>query len=315
MATIVDGIPQPPPTPVRLSLTPAVLGQLTGIVAVLSWGSYLALARAGVNGGLQPSDFLVLRFGTAGLFMLPFLLLRWPALRILGFRKAVALTLLAGPPFILLGVGGYAFAPLAHGAVLQPVTVTIFGLASATILLGKTLTLRRLAGVAAAVAGVALVGLGSAALDAGAAGQAWIGDLLFVAAGLLWVGFTICLKRLQVDPVLATATVSVLSALVVLPGFALTDGVDRLAALTPSMLVAQVVVQGVLSGIVAVLAYGMAVKHLGAGPAALFPSLVPVAAVLIGVPVTGEAPSIVQIAGLIIATLGLLFAMGVRRPR
>ena len=38
--------------------------------------------------------------------------------------RSVALATLAGPPFILYGVGGYLYAPLAHGAVIQPEVVT-----------------------------------------------------------------------------------------------------------------------------------------------------------------------------------------------
>jgi drug/metabolite transporter (DMT)-like permease len=44
--------------------------------------------------------------------------------------------------------------------------------------------------------------------------------------------------------------------------------------------------------------------------AVLFPALVPALSVLIGIPVVGEIPSVLQIAGLVLVTLGLLTTVG-----
>ena len=63
------------------------------------------------------------------------------------------------------------------------------------------------------------------------------------------------------------------------------------------------------------LAYSRAVMLLGAARAALFPSLVPVLAILIGVPLTGEVPDPVQFAGLALVMAGLLAAIHVLRRR
>ena len=53
------------------------------------------------------------------------------------------------------------------------------------------------------------------------------------------------------------------------------------------------------------LVYSRAIVLLGAARAALFASLVPVLAILIGVPLTGEVPDTVQWAGLTLVTAGL----------
>jgi drug/metabolite transporter (DMT)-like permease len=115
----------------------------------------------------------------------------------------------------------------------------------------------------------------------------------------------------------ATAAVAVISALVVAPLFVGFASFDRLAALPIGMLVTQILVQGLMSGVLAVIAYGKAVEHLGASTAALFPALVPAAALVVGVPVTGEIPSILEWLGAAMATTGLAVAMGlaIRDPR
>lgn len=293
--------------------SPVLAGQLAGIFAVFGWGAYLALARAGINQGLHATDFLMLRYGVAGLLMLPFLPAHLPALRQLGLWRAIALAAVAGPPFILFGVGGYYFAPLAHGAVIQPVTVTVVVTFIATAFMGEALTRQRLAGILIALTGIILVGL--AAPGTAPAGvtsgtdHAWIGDILFAAAGLLYAAFTLLMRRWRVDPMLGVIVISVLSAAAVIPWFIAFDTLGRILAQPPAALFIQVLIQGLASGVLAVLAFGVTIRNLGAGPAALFPAMVPVAATIIGIPVAGEAPTPTQMAGLVLATAGLLVAV------
>jgi drug/metabolite transporter (DMT)-like permease len=66
-----------------------------------------------------------------------------------------------------------------------------------------------------------------------------------------------------------------------------------------------------LSGVVAVILFTRAAELLGPARAAIFPALVPGAAILIGIPVAGEWPNAWQIAGLALVSLGLLVAIGV----
>lgn len=296
----------------RRQFPPAMKGVVAGLAAVGMWASYLAYARAGVNGGLLPQDFLLLRYGTAGLIMLPWLLGHNPqTLAGVGWGNGTVLTLLAGPLFILLGVGGYVFAPLSHGAVIQPATIALGGMVAAAVFLRERLIANKLAGGALMVIGLSMTAGGG---GTGAAPQAFIGDLLFVGAGLLWVSFTLLLRRWRIGALQATASVSVLSAAAVVPGFLLFADLSRIAALDPEVLITQIVVQGFFSGVLAVVAYGMSIQTLGASKAVLFPALVPTAALVLGVPITGEIPGVLEIFGGVAATIGLLVAIGSTRP-
>ncbi|MGL6291725.1 MAG: EamA family transporter, partial [Silanimonas sp.] len=87
--------------------------------------------------------------------------------------------------------------------------------------------------------------------------------------------------------------------------------VSRLAALSAEALVTQVIVQGVLSGIVAVLCFTRAAELIGAGRAAVFPAMVPAAAIVLGIPLAGEWPNGWQLGGLALVSAGLLIAIGV----
>ena len=183
------------------------------------------------------------------------------------------------------------------------------GLALGALVLGDHLTRTRVLGAAVILAGLALVA-GPGALEAGV--PALAGDALFALAGLMWAAFAVLCRRWNVSPIAATTAVSVLSAAIYTPLFLLTRSAAELLAQPAATLTRQVVVQGVLSGVVAVFAFGRAVELLGAPRAAALPALVPVVAILVGVSVTGELPTGLQAVGLIVITLGLLAIQ--RRP-
>ncbi len=288
--------------------TPEARGIALGLAAAAIWGSYLAMAKAGVSAGLAPADIAFIRYGVAGLIMLPWLLAK--GLRRcggIGWGRAAILSLLVGPLFILIGVGGYRFAPLAHGAVMQPAALTILGIALAAVVLKDRPTAARLAGVAVMLAGLAVIA-GPGLLAGGSLTP--LGDAMFIVAGGMWALFTLLTKLWKVAPLPATAAVSVLSAAAFVPGYLAVEGLDRLLRTAPAMLAGQIVVQGVLSGVVAVIAFTKAVELIGPARAAVFPALVPAVAILVGVPLTGELPTLLQVAGLALLTLGLLAAIG-----
>lgn len=293
-------------------LTPSTRGTLLGAAAALIWGLYLALARQGITMGLSPVDIAAFRYVTAGLVMLPWLAFGWRQVMAVGVGRSIVLALLAGPPFILLGVGGYLFAPLAHGAVIQPAIVTTLSMVLAAIYLGDRPTTTRIAGVSVIIVGIAVIA-GPGLFSGGS--QAPLGDAMFAAAGVLWAFFTLLSRRWQVPPVAGTAIVSILSGAAMLPIALGTQGLAHYVSLPASTLATQIIVQGVLTGVVSVIAYTTAVRLIGPARAAIFPALVPASAILIGIPVTGEWPTALQISGLVLVSVGLLLAAGVLKRR
>lgn len=279
------------------------LGLAAGLSAAAIWGAYLALSRAGVAAGLDGYDVAALRYLVAGPIMLGVLTLRRGGLRPrMSVVQAATVALLLGPPFVLLSVGGYAFAPLAHGSVLVPASLTLGGLALSRLVLREKLGLQRITGVGIILIGLALiVGWGTSISSA-----ALTGDAMFVLAGLSWATFATLQQRWRLPAVDVTAVVSILGLLALVPAYLAVRGADTLIALTTEMLVAQMIVQGLLSGVVAMIAFAASVRLLGAARAAAFPALVPGFALIIGVPLTGEALIFAQFVGLVALGLGLL---------
>jgi drug/metabolite transporter (DMT)-like permease len=278
-----------------------------GIVAAVIWGAYLAVSRHGISVGLTAADLAFLRYTTAGVLLFPWLLRNGPiSLGGIGWLKGGLLAILAGPLFVLVGASGFLFAPLAHSAVIQLGTLTLMGIVLSAIIIGERPGARRILGIAVIVIGLSATA-GPAMLLGGS--TAWKGDLLFACAGTMWALFTVLQRRWQIAPIAATAVVSVLSALFYAPAYLLMFGFAKLLSAGPVTLAQQVIVLGLLSGVVALFAFARAVEYLGPGRASFFPAAAPAIAILLGIPISGEIPNIWQIVGLLLLTAGLLLAL------
>ncbi len=274
-------------------------GVVCGAGAALFWALGFVAARHGVTAGLSPLVIALHRFVWPGLALLPVVAAHdFRNLRVVGWRRGVALALTGGLPLALFSYLGYVFVPLGHGALIQPSCAALGGLMLARLLLKEPLPSRRIAGAVAILAGLAVIGA-EALRTMGAGGV--LGDLLFVAAGSCFAIFGVLLRLWLIPPMRAAAITSVLS-LAGLP-ILIFNFKNMLAAGFYENLL-QAVVQGGLAGAGAIYLFTVAVGLLGASRAVLFPSLVPPFTLLIGYFALGETPSTSQLVGLVIVLIG-----------
>jgi len=217
-----------------------------------------------------------------------------------GLGRGVALTLLGGPPLTLFSYAGFLFVPLAHGAVIQPSCAALGGLVLASLVLKEKLPMQRALGALVIVAGLAVIGA-EALTTIGTHGL--VGDLSFVTAGTLFAVFATLLRRWRVAPMRAVAVTSVVS-LIGLPIYWLIFGFERMIQMGLVENLVQLVAQGLFAGAGATYLFTRSVVLLGAGRAAVFPSLVPGFTLLIGFLVLGEMPTLAQLAGFAIVLVG-----------
>ena len=280
---------------------PVVLGVLCGAGAALFWAAGFVAARHGIAAGLSPADIAFHRFVWAGLIFLP-LIARDGLVDLggIGWGKGALLTLAGGPPLALFSYAGFLFVPLAHGGVIQPSCAALGGLVLATVVLKEKLPASRAVGAGIIVAGLAVIG---AEALASIGTQGLIGDFSFVTAGLLFATFGMLLRLWRIAPTRAVAVTSALSLLYG-PIHWLAFGFERMIALGLIENLLQIVTQGIFAGPGAIYLFTRSVVLLGAGRAAVFPSLVPGFTLLIGFLVLGEVPSLAQLAGFAIVMLG-----------
>jgi drug/metabolite transporter (DMT)-like permease len=181
--------------------------------------------------------------------------------------------------------------------------MSVVGTIFAAVFLQDPLTRRKLLGICIVIAGLlTLSGVSSASFT----GRAGIGDMLFIAAGSLWAGFGVVMRKFRLDAILATTAAGVFGLATYVPFYLATEGVDRLSNAGGSLLAIEVVVQGLLAGAGTTYTYARAVQYLGAARAAVFPALVPGLAALMGWPVLGHIPTLTETIGLTLAIIGLL---------
>jgi drug/metabolite transporter (DMT)-like permease len=274
-------------------------GVACGAGAALFWALGFVAARQGVTSGLSPLVIALHRFMWPGFALLPLVAKNnFADLRMIGLGRGAALALFGGLPLALFSYVGYILVPLGHGAVIQPSCAALGGLVLSRLVLKEPLPPRRIVGAATIVIGLAVIGA-EALQTIGAHGV--LGDLLFVAGGSCFAIFGVLVRHWRIGAIRATAVTSVLS-LAGLP--ILLFSFDNMLAAGLYENAMQAVVQGALAGAGAIYLFTRAVVLLGAGRAVLFPSLVPPFTLLIGYFTIGEAPSVSQLAGLVIVIAG-----------
>jgi hypothetical protein len=292
----------------------AAWGFACGCMLIVGASGSFAMARAGIVAGLDPIDIIFMRFVVAGLFFLPVLLrLGLWSLAGIGWRRGLVLLVTGGPLFSGLQTGGYSFAPLAHGGVMGPAAVTLLSTLIAATVLRERLSRAHVVGGGMVVGGIVLISWHG--LVAGGGSLTWVGDAMFLASSALWAVFTVLLRYWRLDAVRAVAVTSVLSLVAMVPGYAATAGFGHLLAQLAGPLLVQGLVQGGLQGVLGILGYSQAIRVLGVSKAVLFPAVVPAMSILVGIPVAGEWPTLVQVAGMAVVTAGLLTAIGAFRRR
>lgn len=284
-------------------------GVAVGLMAASIGALYTVFARWGIAQGLKSPDLTVLRFGVAGLLMLPVLGLAWwrdSAQFTKRWRIWLLVALLAGTPFGLLMFGALQFAPASHAAVFPFTAMSVMGMVLGAVVLGDKMTARRVTGITVVVTGLVLVsGLEAASLTL----RAGLGDAMFLAAGTLWAGFGIALRKYKLDPLLATAVISFSALITYVPAYFFLTGGAGLMSVAPHVLWVEVLVQGVVAGAGTLYTYSKMVSLLGPSRAAVFPALAPGLAALMAWPVLGHVPATLETVGLLLAMVGLIVAV------
>jgi len=277
------------------------------MIAALGWAAGFVAAKHGVAVGFSPADLAFHRFFWTGLLLFVFALRDGLGdLRSFGWGRGVVMSVLAGPPQAMIAYTGFILVPLGHGTTIQPACAALFGLVLASAMLGEPATLRRIIGGVTLIVGLMVFGAESLA-TIGTHGVG--GDLLFATAGLFWATFGTLLRYYNMSGTRAIAVVGVLSAIVYAPIYGVVTGFDGILRMSLFENLVQVVVQGILSGVLPIYLFARAVILIGAGRAATFPALVPGFSLIIGYLALGIVPSLAQVIGLVIVVIGFRFVV------
>ena len=284
-----------------------LIGTLCGFGATLGWAAGFVAAKHGISVGFAPADLAFHRFFWSGLLLMPLVLRDGiKDLGGIGWGRGLVMSVLSGPPQAFIAYTGFILVPLGHGTTIQPACAALSGLILATLVLGERATPARIVGGATIIAGLLVFGAESLATIGG---HGVGGDLLFATAGVFWAMFGILLRYWHVSGTRAIAAVGALSILVFTPLHALLVGYGGILQMSLTENLLQVVVQGILAGMLPIFLFARTVILVGAGRAAVFPALVPGFSLIIGYLALGIVPSIPQVVGLAIVVVGFRFAL------
>lgn len=289
-----------------------VYAKLVG-VAVIWGGTFIAGRIAAPEMGASPAAFWRYVVACAALLVAAFAMERglarlngrqWLGVILLGATGVAAYNL-----FFMLGLRVVPAGRASLIVALNPAAV----LAGAALFFHEPLSRRKLAGMALALAGAAVViGHGDPlALLAGGLGH---GEALIFGCVVSWAAFTLIAKRLMtgLSP-LAITTYASLTGTAILAVAVVVEGVPILPHASASAWLA-IAFLGVLGTGVAFVWYNDGVRKLGAARASVFINLVPVAAVALAWLILGERVDLSMVAGgaLVIAGVYTLNAAPVR---
>ncbi len=285
-------------------------GYLWGFGAAAIWSGWWTVTRVGVADGLPAADLAAIRFGIAGLLLLP---LAWRARHAIG-RVAKSLLFLmalgAGAPYALVAGTGVWLTSAGVGGAITVGLFPAFTLLLSMLVLRERANRMLVAGITSIIVGAAFVATGAWHADGNR-----LGLLFFVAGSLMWAGYTIAMRRAGLLPLTATAVVCVASLIFYVPAWAFTGGPERLLAAAPGDLLFQALYQALLSAIGALYCFGRAVERLGATRASVFAAIVPALSMAIAVLLLGETPSAIEMAGAALLSIGAVTATRSRPTR
>ena len=285
------------------------MGYAGGAITVLIWATWFLATRHSAATPLGSIDIGLIRFGIPALVLSPV----WLKTGLL--PKALPLHLLAimvagsGAVFFLLTTLAIHSTPAASSGILlggsMPLATALIGI----VLFRERPDATRVAGFVAIVAGVLILLLRSLA----DASLPWTSFVLLPAGAVLWASYTHAFRRSGLTAMQASALIAVWSFLI-MATLALVFGVS-LPQASLSEIGLQVLSQGILSGLVAMVAYGTAIRTLGGTQAAAFTALTPVLATLGSGFLLGEPIGITEITAAVITGIGVALSTGIATPR
>ena len=286
-----------------------MMGIFVGLLAASIGALYTVYARWGIVRGLSSPDLTALRFGVAGIATFPLLLhavFKRREILIDKWRVWLAVSLLAGTPFGLLMFGALQFAPASHVAVFPFSSMSVMGMLLGSWILNDPLTSRKALGIAVVLAGLVLIsGMDASSFTA----RTLLGDAMFIAAGTLWAGFGVLLRKHRLDPLLATSVIAFSALATYVPVYIWTTGAAGILTAGSELFWTEVLVQGLIAGCGTLFTYAKMVSILGPARAAVFPALAPGFAALMAWPVLGHFPHLEEVIGLLVVIAGLLYAV------
>lgn len=297
----------------KATAAPALIGTGAALVTVTIWAGWIVATRFAGAASIGPITTGLFRYGPPAVLLAPVWWRCGLLPRSCPWWIVAVMVGGSGAPFFLLAAWAMRAVPAAEVGALLPGTMPLWAALIGALVAGMRFGRPQRLGYGAIAAGIGLMMM-LATTDAATPSTAGIGvsqaALLLAAAG--WAAYSHAFKRSGLTPLQGAAVTAAWSFLLHLV-LAAWFGTD-LDGLAPHVLATQITVQGLLSGLVAIFSYGVAVRLLGAARAAAFSALAPALATVGGAVLLGERPTGAELLAVLLVTLGVALAAGLHLP-
>ena len=280
-------------------------GILCGLLVTCIWSGWTVFSRLGIKSSINVYDITALRFTIAGLIMLPVFIKE--GFMGLSLKQVLVIVIGTGAPYSFIAVGGLHFAPASHAALFINGTLPVFTMLIGYLWLKERSKLSQIQGAFFIVIGCLVIAWEG--LHNGIEGQ-WVGHSLFIFASLVLSVYLIASRYWGITGKQAVTIGPVITLFIYTPiWFFFVD--THLDELPINELIFHGIYQGIIVSLVALWLFTKAANLLGPTTTAVFMAAVPAVSLLLSMPVLNEYPTAMNIVGLLITTLGILFASGI----
>ncbi|MEM7508968.1 MAG: DMT family transporter [Pseudomonadota bacterium] len=283
-------------------------GVVAALVTVLIWASFLVSLRFAMTHDYSQGAILLMRFLPAAMILAPVIWRVGLLPKGVPHWQILLMVLGSGVPFYYLISLGVSLASASDAGALAPGSLPLLIAIASFFILSERFSRGRLLGFLLILIGGLMIGLWEA-VTAGADG-AWRGHLIIISGVSMWAIYTV-IFRLSGLGAMEGAAISIgWSVLMVIPAaFLMGVSTGEAGWLEISMVT---FIQGALGGALALITYGQAVRLLGASRTAAFTALTPVVVLISGVTMLGEPLDEVKVIGVLVVSIGVYLASGVR---
>ncbi|QND53621.1 DMT family transporter [Phyllobacterium sp. 628] len=284
-------------------------GYAGALITVFIWATWIIATRHSSGAHLGTIDLGLIRYGVPALVLSPVWLRTGLIPRNVPLILLAVMVLGAGAVFFQLTTFAIHSTPASAVGVLLGGSMPLAAALMGVVLFGERPDLSRSLGLAAILGGLAILLIrGLAAHEI-----TWISFVFLPLGALLWAGYTHAFRRSGLTALEGGALIAVWSFIIHV-GLALVFGTTIASVPLPEIGL-QFLSQGVLSGLAAMLAYGIAVRALGGSQAAAFSALTPVLATFGGAIFLDEPVGVWEIGAAVITGLGVALSTGVLSHR
>lgn len=287
----------------------AGLGAASALSVVLIWAAWLISTRHSVGTTLSALDLSLLRYGVPALLLSPFWLRTGLLPKGTPTWTLVLMVLGSGAPFFQLVGFGMRSTPASAAGVLLPGVMPLAAALIGILVLGERPDRWRRFGMVAIFAGGVLL-----LIDNLSSGRlSWISYTILPAGATLWAIYTHAFRKSGLSAFEGGALIAVWSTII---NLALIPFLGTHLLTAPvSAIGLQFVTQGLLSGLLATVLYGTAVRSLGGTQAAAYTAVTPVAAAIGGALLLGEPLGPVTMIATLVTGAGVLLSTGLLSAR